>query len=74
MGRSNTARAPLNEFIDQQEINDYAVEAMEWAYACGILSGLPNKIMMPLGFAERNQVAKMLVTFLENTEPEISVG
>lgn len=74
MGRSNVARAPLNDFIDYQEINSYAVKPMEWAYACGILSGLPNKIMQPLGLAERNQVAKMIVTFLENTEPDISVG
>ncbi len=74
MGRSNTARASLDDFIDQRVINSYAVEPVEWAYACGILSGLPDKTMLPLGFAERNQVAKMLVTFLENTEPEISVG
>ncbi len=74
MGRSNTARASLNEFIDHQEINGYAVEPMEWAYANGILTGVPGKMMQPLGFAARNQVAKMLVTFLENTEPEISVG
>lgn len=70
MGRSNAERADLSEFIDRREITPFAQEPLEWAYACGILSGLPDKTLLPLGYAERNQIAKMLVTFLENTRQD----
>lgn len=69
LGRSNDARAELTEFIDQREINAFAVEPLQWAYACGIINGLPDKTLLPLGFAARNQIAKMLDTFLANTQP-----
>ncbi len=68
LGRGNAARASLNGYRDKDKISAYATEAMSWANACGILSGFPDETLRPQGSAVRSQIAKMIVTFLENTE------
>lgn len=74
LGRSNTSRNSLSAFSDKDKVSSYAVEPMEWASACGILSGFPDGTLRPKGNAVRVQIAKMLVTLLESTGPAEGVG
>lgn len=51
-------------FDDAFEISEYAYPALQWACKNGIINGDGNKLM-PLGSAERCQVATMLMRFCE---------
>ena len=51
-------------FNDAFEISEYAYPALAWACKNGIINGDGNKLM-PLGSAERCQVAAMLMRFCE---------
>ncbi len=74
LGRDNSHRVSLGEYADRAEISTYALEAMEWDRACEILSGFPDNTLRPRGMAQRVQIAKMLDTFLQNTEPDVGIG
>ena len=50
---------------DAFEISEYAYPALAWACKNGIINGDGNKLM-PLGSAERCQVATMLMRFCKN--------
>lgn len=65
-----SARANLSEYPDQKDISNWAKEAMSWAVASGIINGTtgPNNTVLldPLGRATREQVAAMLMRFIQN--------
>jgi hypothetical protein len=44
---------------------------MGWANACGILAGFPDNTLRPGGSANRAQISKMIVTFLDATAPDV---
>ena len=67
MGRSNTERARENTFSDGAKVSGYALEAASWAFACGIVTGYPDGTLRPDATASRAQIAKMIVTFLNET-------
>lgn len=48
----------------------YAVEAMQWANANGIVNGMTETTLAPQGTATRAQVATMLMNFCENVVTE----
>ena len=56
--------AELNGFADRGEVSSYAREAMRWAVAEGLLSGVGNARLAPNAPATRAQVAEILYRFL----------
>lgn len=54
-------------FTDADKASDYALEALRWAAANGILNGYGDGQLDPGGLATRAQAAQMLKNFLENT-------
>lgn len=59
-----TKQAELSEFSDSGSVSDYALDAMRWAVANGILSGSDGQLL-PQGKATRAQCAKIMVDFLK---------
>lgn len=48
------------DFIDQNDIADYAVEAVKEMYCAGIINGVGDGMLDPTGVAERAQAAKVI--------------
>nr|WP_243184149.1 S-layer homology domain-containing protein [Anaerotignum lactatifermentans] len=65
-GYDVTEKADLTGYTDSESISDYAVEAMQWANANGIVNGMTETTLAPQGTATRAQVATMLMNFCEN--------
>ncbi|MFI3313591.1 MAG: S-layer homology domain-containing protein [Eubacteriales bacterium] len=55
--------ASLAHFTDLAQLEDYAVEAMEWAYGTGIINGTSATTLNPTGQATRAEAATMLNNF-----------
>ena len=53
----------IREYADYGQISAYALEAMDWANATGIVSGTSESILSPQGQATRAQAAAMLTRF-----------
>ena len=60
-----SARADLSGFQDVGRISPYAVTAMQWACAEGLISGMGDRTLAPQGNATRAQVAQILMQFCE---------
>jgi hypothetical protein len=56
----------LDDFADKDQISPWAVEAMLWAKAEGIISGVTADTLDPQGAATRAQVAAIFQRFMEN--------
>ena len=63
MKEDTTATAALDQFSDAASVGDYAADAMSWAVAEGIVSGITDGTLSPKTGASRAQVAVMLVRF-----------
>ena len=61
---SPAANGLLDSFSDAASVNSYAVNAMQWAVANGIVNGLNGKLN-PQNNATRAQVAAILMRFCE---------
>lgn len=59
----------LSEYTDKNQISDYAVSAMQWANANGIITGTSDDTLSPQGNALRCQIAAMLKRFCEQIIP-----
>ena len=69
MGYDVTPKSELAGFPDRDTVSAYALEAMEWAYATGLLKGvqLDNSIMLnPKSYTLRSQVAVLVMRFYRN--------
>ena len=62
-GEDVSNRADLTSYTDQP--STWAEEAMQWAVAEGLISGVTNDQLQPQGNATRAQVAAILQRFLE---------
>ena len=60
-------QADLSGFADTDSISDWAMDAMNWVVAEGILTGKSGGKLDPSGLASRAEVAAMLQRFIENT-------
>ena len=69
-GYDVTEKADLTGYTDSTSISSYAVEAMQWANANGIVNGMTETTLVPQGTATRAQVATMLMNFCENVVTE----
>ena len=56
----------VREFIDFEQIADYAAEALGWAVNSGIISGMGDGTVSPKTSTYRGQAAVMLMKFCEN--------
>ena len=63
-----TVNADLTHFSDANEIGAWAEQAMKWANAQKLISGLPDGTVQPNGTATRAQVAAIITRFCENVE------
>ena len=58
-----SGESTLSAYNDVAEINDYAMKAMRWAEAVGIINGVGNGKLGPQMSASRAQVATMVMRF-----------
>ena len=57
----------LAAFADAASVSSYAVEAMTWANAAGLITGTSASVLSPQGSATRAQAATILYRFLTNS-------
>jgi hypothetical protein len=65
-GNDMTVAADLSKFTDEGKISAWALTAMGWANANGLINGIGNDLLDPSGNAQRCQVAAILHRFCEN--------
>ena len=58
-------RAALTQFSDQSNVSAYAVDAMSWSVDAGLITGIDGRLE-PAGYANRAQVATILMRLCEN--------
>lgn len=61
-----TERADLSRFVDASAVSGYAKDAMSWAVAEGLISGMGNGSLAPDNSATRAQVATILMAFIDS--------
>lgn len=64
-GYDTQGSAALTGSADRASVGSYAVDAMKWAVAEGLLTGVTATMLQPKGFALRSQVAAILMRFCE---------
>lgn len=57
----------LLSYTDLAELGEYAVSAMQWAVADGIINGTSSSTLSPSGNATRSQIAVILMRYCEKT-------
>lgn len=62
-----TARAELDGFGDRGQISQYALSAMQWAVASGVIRGTGPRTLQPRSYATRAEIAQMLCNFMRLT-------
>lgn len=65
-GYSTGARVSLSAYGDAGDVSPYALEAMQWARAEGLITGTDANLLLPGGSAKRAQIAAILMRFCEN--------
>lgn len=70
MGYDVTARADLDAFSDGADVSAYAVDAMSWSVAEGLVNGSDGRLL-PGGYATRAQIAAVIHRFLEKFDVRI---
>ena len=65
-GYNAEARNQLTAFADAGAVEPYALEAMQWANAAGLINGVTESSLEPAGNANRAQAAAILMRFCEN--------
>lgn len=65
-GYDAEARNQLTAFADAGAVEPYAVEAMQWANAAGLINGVTESALEPAGNANRAQSAAILMRFCQN--------
>jgi len=63
--------ADISAYTDTDEIADWALAALKWANAMGLITGRTETTLAPKGTALRSEMASVLMRFVENvTEAE----
>lgn len=65
-GYDVTASADLSGYSDAAQVSSYALAALQWANAEGLVNGTSGTTLTPGGSATRAQVAVILMRFCEN--------
>lgn len=61
-----SAQADLSGFADVGKVSSYALEAVSWAHAQGLINGISASELGPGGTATRSQAAVILKSFCQN--------
>ena len=61
--------ASLSAFTDAASVGTFAVDALTWANAEGLVNGTTATTIAPKGTAPRSQVAVILMRFDQNVVP-----
>lgn len=64
IGLDVSAKADLSEFADADKISDWALEAMQWAVAVGLIKGRTETTLVSEGNATRAEVATIIMRFM----------
>ena len=56
----------LNAYKDSAKVSSWALPAMRWAAANGVVNGVGDGMLEPQGQATRAQFAKIIMVYLEN--------
>lgn len=59
----SSSSSKIDEFVDYEDIADYAVDAFEWSFDEGIVSGTSETTLEPKGTATRGQFSAILERF-----------
>ncbi len=62
-GQDVSAKVDLSGYTDSASISPYALDAMQWAVAKGIIKGVGDNKLAPQGSATRAQIATMMSRF-----------
>ncbi len=65
-GYDMSGSADLSVYVDAGKISPYAMTALQWANANGLVSGTTPETLTPNGSATRAQVASILMRFCKN--------
>ena len=65
-GYSTTASANLTGYVDASAVSEYAMPALQWASAEGLVTGISGNTLTPDGSATRAQVATIFMRFMED--------
>ena len=65
-GYDTSKTTNLNGFSDSGTIGVYALEAMKWAVAEGLIKGVGDNKIAPTASATRAQVATIFMRYIEN--------
>lgn len=55
----------IREFSDWEQISEWAMSAMQWAVACGLIQGNEDGTINPTGTATRAEVATVIKRLVE---------
>ena len=64
-GAEPVAEDYLQDFADGDKVNGYAKEAMNWAIATGLITGMEDGTLAPRGTATRAQIATILMRYCQ---------
>lgn len=64
-GRDISASSDLSGFVDADQISVYAVDAMKWAVALGLIQGKGENDLDPSASATRAEIASIMQRYLE---------
>ena len=62
---SVTGGTTISDYADGSKVSQYAIPAMQWGVAIGLIEGTPEGTLDPLGDASRAQVASILQRFIK---------
>ena len=65
LGHDVSAGSPLSGYTDQGQVASYALSAMQWANAQGLIHGRTETTLAPEGTATRAEVATILHRFAQ---------
>lgn len=64
-GSDTAERKPIDSFEDASEVSEWALDAMKWAYAEGLILGRSATSLAPQGTATRAEAAAMVHRFVD---------
>ncbi|MBE6944632.1 MAG: hypothetical protein E7459_00910 [Ruminococcaceae bacterium] len=66
VGAEEETENALADYADAGKVSDWAVEAMNWAVANGLINGMSETTLVPQGNATRAQIATILMRYFAN--------
>ena len=73
LGGQPLQRSNLNRFSDQSSVNSFAIGAVRWAVAVGILKGRTSSTLEPQGTATRAECAALIMRLSETVLEDDSI-